>query len=209
MKAKRNLWTRISIVLVFSILTTLGFLISCEKENIQPLNDNPVKSAQSDEDAALKEINQTQDLCGEVERKALLIDNGKQVGFVFVYNDTKYYYVQALAIQGFYFKNAFLYTGTREALPLTAKGNLDFKSFNHIQESMGLVKVIRFKVPLAETHTNFVSSLMVQTNFGDSERIAPHRAWADGRTYGVTLFGKVFSYEKNFCEADDSAEISK
>lgn len=205
MKAKRNLWKRVSIVLVFSILTTLGFLISCEKENIQPLNNDSMRLAQADEDDAVRDINQSYNLCGEVQRKSLLLDNGKQVGFVFVYNDTKYFYVQVVAMRGLYFKNAFLFTGTREELPLT-KGNLDYKAFNHIKESPGLVKTIRFKIPLEETHTDFVSSLMVQTNFGDVQSDL-HKAWADGRTYGETQFGKVFSYSKNFCEIDNIADF--
>lgn len=207
MKAKRTLWKRVSLLLVFSILTTLGFLISCEKENIQPLNDNPMKSMQATEEDAISEINQSYDLCGEVQRKALLIDNGKQVGFVFVYNDTKYYYVQALALRGFYLKNAFLFTGMRADLPLNSKGNLDYKAFNNIKTSEDLVKTIRFKIPLSETHTNFASALMVQVNFGNTRPIRLHKAWADGRTMGLSEFGRAFSYEKNFCQADDSAEF--
>jgi len=110
MKAKNTLWKRISVALVLSVAATFGFLISCEKENIQPLKDNSIKSAEAESQAELFPLTE---ICGNIQQKALLIGSRTKAGDVYIFNDTKYLYVHVIAGKSLSMKNVYLYASSK------------------------------------------------------------------------------------------------
>lgn len=200
MKAKNTIWKRISVALVLSVATTFGFLISCEKENIQPLQDNAIKSADEDEELFPKT-----DICSEIIQKDLLIGDRQKAGDVYIFNDAKYLYVHVSAGKFFLLKNAYLFVGSREELPITISGDLAFRRFNYIRLADNYSVARRFRVPLALLDGRVVVSLKVETKreFGESSIANLNEAWADGRPFGITKFGRVFSYTRVNCLTND------
>lgn len=208
MKAKNTLWKRISVALVLSVAATFGFLISCEKENIQPLQDNAIKSSAAEPESELFPLTE---ICGEIQQKALLIGDRTKAGDVYIFNDTKYLYVHVSALRFFELKNVYLYTGPRVDIPLTIAGDLAYKRFNHVLLSDVFSNTKRFKIPLSELNGRFVVSLRadVKRDIGNSSLVRLSEAWADGKPFGITTFGRIFSYETTICLINDPASLDE
>lgn len=208
MKAKNTIWKRISVALVLSVAATFGFLISCEKENIQPLQDNSIKSAEAESQSELFPLTE---ICGSIHQKALLIGSRTKAGDVYIFNDTKYLYVHVSAGRYYEMKNVYLFAGSREDLPLTIGGDLAVKRFNHVMLSDVYTSTRRFKIPLSELEGRFVVSLKaeVKRNMGESSLSRLSEAWADGKPYGITSFGRVFSFETTNCLINDPVSLDQ
>lgn len=208
MKTNRKIWKRISLILFVSIITALGFLISCEKENIQP---NSLKSFENDKSLP-QEMEGLSRVCGEVHQKNLLLENGKRVGKVYIYNDTKYVYAYIFSARGWSLKNAYLFAGLKGYIPSTREGNPDVHSFNHIVRAIEWSITRRFKFLLSELPPKFVVALMVEAK----SHVAPvdansliQKTWADGKLFGTTEFGRVFNYTRGVCLVDTPVELEE
>lgn len=208
MKTKTTVWKRLSLMMLLFISTSVVILYSCEKENIQPIRQDQVKTQ-----APLpQEISNQKDICGRVVISDLLNEEGKiKVGDVYAFNDTKYFYLYVIAKKGYTIKNAYFFVGTREELPLTFRGDLDFKDFNHNIYSRDFVRLRSFKIPLTEMHKLSTMSLMVQTrnNLIPNQFDNLSRSWADGKEVGSLYNGRIFSYEETLCMVNDPISVNE
>lgn len=195
MKTKKTNWKRISAAVLVTLISTMVIFYSCEKENIQPTRQDAFDSKE-----VVKGDNNI-NICGVVSQRDLLDENNRKLGTVTIYNDAKYLYVDVLASKGRGLASAYLFTGTREDLPMDFKGDLEFKSFNNSVITEYLVRGHNFKVPMVGLNRSFIISLMVQTS--DSPYTSnPNKyvnGWANGKPFGELGFGRAFFYRKSIC----------
>lgn len=201
MKTKKKIWISLSLGLAVSVITIVGVLYSCEKQDIQPMSSND-SVMKTDSDLPI-DIFDGRDICGEIERKALVVDGMGRVGSVFVFNGTKYFYVYVSAFRNFSLRNAYLFTGTRAELPLNLDGDLEIKRFQHqiISDEASTTRV--FRIPISEMHGRSVISLMVQAKNDQGDFSRYKNAWAQGKEYGTITIGHVLTYDKRICLVND------
>jgi hypothetical protein len=211
MKTNRLLWKRISLLLLFSIVISLSFLISCEKENITP-NEPKIVNRNNDNRDELLALPQ---LCSEITYKNLLLKNNSRVGAAYFFNDREFFYAHIVAQESYKFKNAYLNTSLLDEIPLTVDLNPDYGRFNHKIETETYTRVFRFKIPIEQLKGQFIVSLAVQTlGTSDSDELKLdisryQLAWADGKSYGSTILGKYFTYKKGICLYDDPVSVNE
>lgn len=205
MKTKKTLWKRISIVLALSIVTTVGILYSCEKENIAPSIAPSSEVPMRVNEELPRDIFGDKRICGTVIRKDLLLEGVGRVGNVFLFNDTKFFYVYVVANRGYGLKDAYLFNGTRADLPLTMDGDLEYKRFNNTITADEFIRSRNFKIPLAQMHAISVNALALEMkNLNPTnEASRPKIAWADGKQIGNFSLGRVFQYTKGVCLIND------
>jgi len=200
MKNRKSIIARLTVLLGITILAVLGILISCEKENFTPISENSmVKTAQTD--LTSNELPMV-DICGTMMSKKLLTDQKKEVGTAFLFNDTKYFYVHAAVNADYKVKNAYLFTGKKDEIPLTTAGDPDFQHFNHQIVNQGFSTVRSFKIPLEELTGKFSVALMLQVlPKNDTYTFLKLKAWGEGQSFGTTIGkrGMFFPYEKGVC----------
>jgi hypothetical protein len=190
-----------------SFIATCGLLLSCEKETIIPEQKNTNRS--NEEVNMPEELERPRQICGPVKKKDLLANGRRDIGDVYIFNDTKYLYVNAIADNYNLFKNAYLYTGSKSEIPETREGDLNYQMFTHTQETLSYERRRTFKIPLSGLPGRFIVSLMVETKAEKAQDIDYiFHSWADGHPYGVTTgeIGRIFSYLKGVCETVDHIE---
>jgi hypothetical protein len=209
MKTKRKFWRKLTLIVVLITAGTLGFLWSCEKEIIKPI-DTQVKSMQSLDNV---DIWPRPRLCGSLVVKSLYLGNNTKVGTAYFYNDNDYFYAHVVAQKGILFHNLYLFTGLFEEIPLSEVKNPDFTSFNYSVIANELSSVRKLKIPLSELEGSFSISLMVQTKKDeitmDRSMLRYEKAWADGKFYGNTAFGRFFQYSKGICRTDQPDQMDE
>lgn len=207
MKNTKSIIARLTVLFGITILAALGILISCEKENFTPISENSMeKSVQSDLTSNEMPI---VDVCGTMMSKKLLTDQKKEVGTAFLFNDKRYFYVHAAVNADYKVKNAYLFTGKKEEIPLTTAGDPDFQHFNHQIVNQGFSTVRSFKIPLEELTGKFSVALMLQIlPKNDSYNFLKLKAWGQGQSFGANVGkrGMFFPYEKGICLYIDREE---
>lgn len=214
-KSKKALWTRITLVLVVVSLGTYGLLLSCEKEVIQPMHPQTLKSGESIPD----ELMPLPEICGEIEHKDLMSKNRTKVGDVFIFNDRNNLYVNILALKGTLLKNVYLYTGIMDKIPLTLEMDPNFTRFTYIETSEHYGRYRKFIIPLSALTNRFTMSLMAETKAVriddnqtsetdvtpvDGEKTYYGRAWVEGKPYGEINTGSLFNHLLDKCDSDHS-----
>ena len=213
MKNKKTIIARLTILLGITILAVLGILISCEKENFSPISGNSLEKT-SQSDLTSNELPMV-DICGTMMSKRLLTDQKKEVGTAFLFNDKRYFYVHAAVNADYKMKNAYLFTGEKQELPLNASGDPDFQHFQHQIVNQGFSTVRSFKIPLKELKGKFAVALILQIlPKNETYTFLKLKAWAEGQSFGVNngKRGMFFPYEKGVClyvEHDESADANE
>lgn len=207
MKNTKSIIARLTVLFGITILAVLGILISCEKENFTPISESSIeKTAQTDLTSNEMPI---VDICGSMMTKKLLTDQKKEVGTAFLFNDKRYFYVHAAVNADYKAKNAYLFTGKKEEIPLTTAGDPDFQHFNHQIVNQGFSTVRSFKIPLEEMTGKFSVALMLQIlPKNDTYNFLKLKAWGQGQSFGLNIGkkGMFFPYEKGICLYIDREE---
>lgn len=202
MKTKKTYWKRVTAVLLVSIISAVGVLYSCEKENIQPIRQDSIEKG----GIAINEP-----ICGTVITKDLYDKENKRYGTVSFHNDARFLYVKAVANRGHAFKNAYLFVGSREELPLNVRGDIQYKSFKNFTLIPDLVHEHNFQFPLAGLPRSFMVSFMTQVPhpLNDENTLRYANAWADGKMVGDQNGGRIFIYKRAICKVDIPEEFDQ
>lgn len=215
MKTNIIIWTRIVLILIVGATATYGLLISCEKEEIQPLQQQSYKSDQK----VPKELMPLPEICGDIEHKDLRSKDRTKVGDVFIFNDRNNLYVNILALKGTLIKNVYLYTGAMDKIPLTLDMDPNFARFTYIETSENYGRFRKFIIPLSALSNRFTMSLMAETKAVrieddqnsetdltpvDGEKPYYGRAWVEGKPYGEINMGSLFNHLLDKCDSDHS-----
>lgn len=198
MKTKKTNWKRISAAVLVTLISTMVIFYSCEKDNIQAPNQNSFDSNEVFND---EKDDNNNSICGVITHRDLIDVNNRKLGTVTISNDSRYLYINVYANKGRGLASAYLYTGSREDLPMDFRGDLEFKSFNNSVITEFLVRRHNFKVPLVGLDRNFIISLMVQAS-DSPDSSNPNRyiqGWANGKAFGELGLGRAFYYKKSIC----------
>jgi len=199
MKSKNRILKRLTVGFGLSIAIVWGIFISCEKEDIFP--SGQVKDLNIDRDGSPDGTVSKGEICSPIITKALLIDGTTKVGFVKIYNDARFLYVDAFADGEFGFGEARLYTGTKDDAPRGRLGRLNYLAFNNVKYALPrqYVKLVRFKIQLSEVNTNIFMAMMIQVNpEAGSEDV--RQAWiVDGGGDGKS---DLFQFQEIKCRID-------
>jgi hypothetical protein len=201
MKKKRSTLFKVSMIAVVTFIATLGVLISCEKQDIVLESEKEMQSVSTPPEI-LQEF-PTIKICGTVVSKRIIVSEKKIVGSAFVFNDQKYLYVHAVALGVNKFHNAYLYAGTKDAVPMTPGNDPDYKAFGYKIENAGISASRTFKVPLHSLSGMFALSLMLETTpaTDDGFTMVELHAWAEGKTIGSHSGqkGMIFYHRRGIC----------
>lgn len=202
MKSKRKIMWRLTGLFGAMILGVLLFFISCEKEAVAPeTNQSNLLSQKEAED-----VKMFPDYCGDLMKKSILLEDGRKVGDAYLFNDTKYLYVRLVTSDQHLFHYVYLFAGKPGTVPLDQEEIPLFKEFPYKIEVDNLTKARRFMIPLGELPVRMDISLMAEMKKEAQPITIPRsrfqHAWVEGRYYGNGLFGKIFSYERKFCDRD-------
>ncbi|MEY3236148.1 MAG: hypothetical protein RI883_249 [Bacteroidota bacterium] len=205
MKKLNTSWKSLIVLSFFSIISTLGLFISCEKESIEPLNNLQMKTDQGNPHDHLQKEN----ICSEVLERDLLLNDNQTVGTTYIYNDPHFLYVDVYAPRDYSFKNAHLYLGELENMPTLINGDLNYKRYQYFNESSVLRKEIKFKIPLADLHKKFVVSMMVQTKSERLDEMNFSNSWIEGDGGSTWVIGRFFQHNTVYCEINNEAELKR
>jgi|GEM_PF-2046480 len=211
MKKNKSTLFKVSMVALITLITTLGILISCEKENFSPLKQE--SRQQSEMPVEILQEFPTVGFCGHVVSKRILLFEKNIVGTAFIFNDRNYLYVHAIAHEGIKFHNAYLYAGMKDEVPMTSSGDPNYKGFANKIENAGLTTARTFKVPLKFLGGNFALSLMLEVKHesSDGNMMIPLHAWAEGYAIGEHLGqkGLMFAYRKGICLYEEREDVTE
>lgn len=207
MRTSRKWWPNLIMIFCGSMLTTFVALVSCEKESIVPEVDRTAVEGQIKE----KDIYPVGAICGDQVKKKVLLKNGKEAGYILLFNDSKYFYVQATASRDYHLRNAYLYTGTFDEIPRNVFGDPNLGRFPYKSETDSYSSTRKFRIPLSDLKAGFVVSFMVEVKptFAQGSLGRPLKAWAEGRFYGTKELGTAFSHEKNICAQIDPISVNE
>lgn len=203
MKSNRKIMWRLTGLFGATVLGVLLFFISCEKESVAPeTSQNNVYGEKETEDFKM-----FPDYCGELMKKDIFSQDGHKVGDAYLFNDTKYLYVRLVASDLHLFHYVYLFAGKQGTVPVDQNKNPLFKEFPYKIEVDNLTKSRRLMIPLSELPIMMDVSLMVETKKETQAITIPRsrfqHGWVESRYYGNGFSGKIFSYERRFCNRDE------
>lgn len=184
---------------LFSVL-----VFSCNKENMSP--DLSIDEIRVDQTGYIEEF-VLAEVCGPIKSIDIVNPNGKVIGEAFVYNTDRFFYLSLVTSRGFEMRNVWLHlAGSTHEIPLTHNGYPSFREFRYriIDESSAPVRT--FKIPLSELNGYSIVTARAearQTAIDDSKYFS---AWIDGKHYGESFNGRMFTYEKTICYEEQGTE---
>lgn len=209
------------IVAMILAIGTIGIsFYSCEKEVITPnettepsgtreLEETPDNSLKTGDDITDGDkFVLPQDVCGEATIQRILTSEGKPVGKAYCYNGKEFFHLMLVASEEFVIGNAYFQNVLdRNKIPLDESGNPDFKQFKHTIHDEEFASLRTFRVPISEfsgqTLITAVGEFKAKRSSNPDADAKVFTAWVDGKQYGNTLFGRVFSYTKGVCLTDE------
>jgi hypothetical protein len=192
-------------IILIALVAVAGFMItmySCEKETIVP------NAGETPEMLELKTFLPDPlpvTICGEVIRKKIVNANEETVGYAYMYNDAKKFYVIMQANDGNYFKDAFMATQADfNTFPLNSDGNPDFTNFRFKIEGKRLSNIRRFEIPLYRMkETKYISVMAQVRHERNADLEVKERAWVrGGRQYGESAEGSILIFNVQDCFTD-------
>lgn len=182
------------------MVTTVVTLYSCEKAAITP-SERTLEGNDAEGDFSIPEPNS---ICGNIENKFLIDEHGHKIGEALIYNSKKYFYVYLTTKEGIFMRDVYLHvTDKMEKIPLDQNGDPFYKIFKYQIVGKSLSNVRKIRVSLKDMEGVSLVTVMAQTFDMNDEDVNGEidLSWVDGRIYGKTLLGRVFTYEKQICKS--------
>jgi len=192
MKSKNKLIRGLTFGIGISIVLISGSFISCEKANISPVGLYKKQE--------LKNVINPAEMCSPLITKTLTIGGKIKVGYVEIYNDAHYLYVNAFADAPYGFGEGHLYAGNNKDIPRNRLGVLDYRSFNYIKyrQARQYLNTMRFKVLLSDVDPNVVMAMMIQVSAADRTGEIQN-AWMSGDIVETRGDGQLLEFETVRC----------
>jgi hypothetical protein len=189
-------------------LTAISISVySCEKETITSENTQLMKV----EDLQEPELPSGPAICGSYQERDLLQEDGTTVGRAYTYNNTKYMFITVITNKGFYMNDLSANVSKRfEDIPRDEKGNPIILRFNHFIDGNILSNIRMMRIPLDDMGPSSILTVVAQVRqqtYNNQFPVKTKRAWIDGREYGTTILGRVFTYNKGICLTNDAVSI--
>lgn len=165
---------------------------SCEKEVITP---NSTSKAKPDNSSP-------KFYCGKTRELKLVGENGAIMGSAVIFNDTKYFYVNMKSYKDFMFGDAAMHVASRpEGIPVDQNRNPAISEFEYKIKGQALSTNRSIIIPLSSMKGLSYVAVNVQAKaLHSAEKHAMFiSTWVDGRQFGNTVKGRLFTYEKQEC----------
>lgn len=188
--------------LIASILTCLFIaavsFYSCEKEEILPntLTDGGTTNKMG------TDMPDPTKICGKAKELYLIAHDGAAIGKAIIFNDTKYFYVHFRCNDRYILGDAAMHISPiSDQFPLDQNGNPLISEFDFKIKGLPLSSTRAIIVPISKLYGQSYVAASVQAKALRSEgkQTIFLTAWADGRSFGNTVKGKMFFYKKNTC----------
>lgn len=185
--------------LSFLLLASFGIIVSCKKEDIRPANISSSDNVFQD-----KDLVSSDEVCGSVLSKDLLLENGFKVGDIQIYNDAQYLYVSAKVLARFKMGTAYLYIGDEKGIPMSESGEIVFQKFNYIHRvnQFDLQNSHYYKIPLNTVSSKNFVVLNIQVFHFD----ALINAWAMGGFVNDSRHPEIFSFDRTLCDLNNETK---
>jgi hypothetical protein len=196
MKKKKLSYLIASLLLGLSIFSITFY--SCEKENIVP----NTSTDNSESYRSKSEMPDLSKICGSVKELNLLGENGEVVGTTLIFNDTKYFYVQFRCNGKYILGDAAMHISpTTDQFPMDLNGNPLISKFDFKIKGQPLSNVRAIIVPISKLYgqSYVAASVQARSYRSDAKQSFFITAWADGRSFGNSVKGKMFLYKRNAC----------
>jgi hypothetical protein len=189
-------------------LTAISISVySCEKESITPSDSQLMKFESLDE----PELPSGPAICGTYQERDLIQEDGITVGRAYTYNNTKYMFITVITNRGFYMNDLSANVSKRfEDIPRDDQGNPILRLFNHFIDGSVLSNIRIMRIPLDEMSATSILTVVAQVrqqNYNNQFAVKPKRAWIDGREYGTSIRGRLFTYNKGICLTNDAVSV--
>lgn len=188
---KKNL-TYIILAGLTGLVAVCLSVYSCEKEVITPNSAEKLKPGSS----------MPETFCGKVMEKELVGENGAIIGTAVIFNDTKYFYVNMKSTNDYIFGDAAMHIATRpESIPVDQNRNPAVSEFDYKVKGQALSTNRSIIVPLSDMKGfSFVAVNVQAKALHSTEKHALFvSTWIDGREFGNTVKGRLFTYDKQEC----------
>ena len=189
-------------------LTAISISVySCEKEALTPRDSQLMKFENLEE----PELPSGPAICGTYQERDLLQEDGTTVGRAYTYNNTKYMFITVITNKGFYMNDLSANVSKRfEDIPRDEQGNPILRLFNHFIDGSVLSNIRMMRIPLDEMSATSIVTVVAQVrqqNYNNQFPVKSKRAWIDGRAYGTTSIGRLFTYSKGICLTNDAVSV--
>jgi hypothetical protein len=130
-------------------------------------------------------------------------DNGAVAGTAWIFNDTKYFYIKMKSTGNFLLGDAAVHVakGTN-GIPLDVNNNPNVSLFKYKIKGQELSQDRMVIVPLSDMKGLSYIAATVQTKVLHSstdKHVLFVSTWIDGRQFGNTVKGRIFTYNKQVC----------
>jgi hypothetical protein len=180
---------------------------SCEKESIAPGDNQLMKFENLQE----PELPTGPAICGSYQERDLIQEDGTTVGRAYTYNNTKYMFITVITNKGFYMNDLSANVSKRfEDIPRDDQGNPIVRLFNHMIDGNVLSNIRIMRISLDEMTSTSIITVVAQVRqqvYNNQFPVKTKRAWIDGREYGTTIVGRVFTYNKGICLTNDAVSV--
>ena len=204
---KRNKLIYAFIAFIFTLSAISISVYSCEKETITP-NDNQSMKFESLQEP---ELPSGPAICGTYQERDLIQEDGITVGRAYTYNNTKYMFITVITNKGFYMNDLYANVSKRfEDIPRDEQGNPIVRLFNHMIDGniLSNIRIMRIALDdMPSTSTMTVIAQVRQQTYNNQFPVKSKRAWIDGRAYGTSVVGRVFTYYKGICLTNDAVSV--
>jgi hypothetical protein len=192
---------------IFTLVAISISVYSCEKETIAPSDTQLMKFEELQE----PELPSGPAICGSYQERDLILEDGTTVGRAYTYNNTKYMFITVITNKGFYMNDLSANVSKRfEDIPRDEQGNPIVRLFNHFIDGNVLSNIRIMRIMLDEMNPTSVMTVVAQVRqqtYNNQFPVKTKRAWIDGRLYGTSVLGKVFTYSKGICLTNDAVSV--
>jgi hypothetical protein len=162
--------------------------ISCEKELANSYQN---------------EINQMPiigSICGEIEQKDIIDDQGNAIGLALLYNDTKNFYLYLSLSDSLIVEQTNLHW-SQELMnfPMDSFHNLDLGNFKFTKREVLPRNSQKIIIPLPQLPSRFYLAAGITFKNYKNSASGKNIAWIDGIRYGSSYRGKVTAFERKIC----------
>jgi hypothetical protein len=205
MKRKKLFYAFLAFFVTLSAISISVY--SCEKESITPGDSQLMKFENLQE----PELPSGPAICGSYQERDLIQEDGTTVGRAYTYNNTKYMFITLITNKGFYMNDVSAHISKRfESIPRDEQGNPIIRLFNHFIDGNILANIRIMRISLDEMSSTSLITVVAQIREQTINNQFPSktkRAWIEGREYGTTIIGRVFTYYKGICLTNDAVSV--
>ncbi len=194
---KNNRFTYVILASLAGLIAVSISVYSCEKEVITPNGLNELNSDRNKPGDPMPE-----NYCGRTTELKMVADNGAVVGTALIFNDTKYFYLKMKSSKDFLLGDAAVHVAQKNyGIPLDENQNPDVSAFKYKIKGQELSHDRAIIIPLSDMKglSYIAATVQAKALHSTEKHVMFVSTWIDGRQFGNTVKGRIFTYNKQEC----------